>query len=111
MMLLGIDTGDLCPGALFVRKICVAANTECAAAINVQPHGISGVIIIGTVAVFATYGAMGRILDIVILVLMAFPADFGGLVFDRELLPLGFVRLAVPAIHVAPLIHAEVIWD
>ena len=51
---------------------------------------------------------MGGILDIVILVFMTLPADFGSLVFNRKLLPLGLVGLAVPAIHVASFVDAEV---
>ena len=110
-MLLRIDAGDLGPGAVFVGEIGMAADTESAAAINVQSHRILGMIIIGAMTVFTADGAMGGVLDVVIFVLMAFPADFGGLVFDRVLLPLGLVGLAVPAVHVAPLIDAEVVWD
>lgn len=65
-------------------------------------------IIIGAMTVFTTDGSMGRILDVGIFVLMTFPADHGGLVFYRYLLPVGFVGLAVPSIHIAPLIDPEI---
>jgi hypothetical protein len=39
---------------------------------------------------------------------MTFPADYCGLVLYRELLPLGLVGYAVPAIHVTTLMYAEV---
>jgi hypothetical protein len=76
-----VDAGDFLTGAPLVREIGVAANAEGAAAVNVEPHGIPGMIIIGTVAVFTADGTMGRVLDVIILILMTFPADRGGLVF------------------------------
>jgi hypothetical protein len=109
-MLLRVDAGDFCPGAVFVREIGMTANTKPAAAINFKTYRILGVVIIGAMAVFTADGGMGGILDVVILVLMTFPADRGCLVFYREFLPLGLVGLAVPAIHVAPFIDAKVAW-
>jgi len=109
IMLLRVDAGDLSADIVFVGEICMTADTEPAAAVNVQTQRIRGVIIVGAVAVFTADGAVGRVLDVVILVLMAFPADRGGLVFDRVLLPFGLVGLAMPAIHVAALIDAEVV--
>ena len=86
----------------------MAADTKPAAAINFQTQRILGMVVVWAMAVFTTDGSMGGILDVVIFVLMTFPANLGGLVFDRVFLPLAFVGLAMPAIHVAPLIDAEV---
>jgi hypothetical protein len=108
IMLSGVDAGDFRPGAVLVGEIGMAADTEPAATVNGKTQRILGVVIIWAVAVFTADGAMGGVLDVVILVLVAFPADRGGLVFDRVLLPFGLVGLAVPAIHVTALIDAEV---
>jgi hypothetical protein len=62
-------------------------------------------------AVFTADGTMGRIFYIVILVLVAFPADRRSLVFYRILFPLGLVGYAVPAIHIAPLVDAKIFWN
>lgn len=110
-MFLRIDTRYFLPRAPLVRKIGMAADTERATAINVQPYRIFRMIILGAVTVFTTDGSMGRVLDIITFVLMTFPAGRGGLVLHRILFPDILIRFAVPAIHVTPLMHTEVIRD
>ena len=107
-MLLGVDAGDLRPGAVFVGQVGMAADAQPAATVDGQTQRVPGVVIIGAMAVLAADGTMGGVLDVIVLVLMAFPADRGGLVFHRVLLPLGLIGLAVPSIHIAPLMTAEV---
>lgn len=111
MMFFRVDAWDFTTNVLLVREIGMAADTERATAINVQSDWIIGMIVFWTVAVFTTDGTMGRVLDIVILVFMTFPAGLVRLVFCRELLPVGLVRFAVPAIHITPLMGTKVIWD
>jgi hypothetical protein len=108
-MLFGVDAGDLRPGAVFVGEMGVAADTEPAAAVDVQTYGILGMIIVGAMAVFTADGTVGGVLDVIILVLVTIPADRGGFVLYRVFLPLCLVGLAVPAIHVAALMGTEVV--
>jgi hypothetical protein len=65
-------------------------------------------IIQGAMTVLAADGRMWRLLDIVILVLMARYAGFGCPVFDGIFFPIGFVGRAVPTVHIAPLADTEV---
>jgi hypothetical protein len=108
-MFLRIDAWNLSTCTIFVREGGMTADAESAAAINIQPHRILGVIIIGAMAVFAADGAVGRVLDVIILVFMALRTDFSGLIFYRVLFPLGLVGFAVPAIHITPLMGAKVL--
>jgi len=80
-MSLRVDAGDFSPGAAWVRKLSVTTDTKSAAAVNGQTHRIPGVIIIGAVAVFTTYGAMRGVLNVGVFIFMTPPADLGGLVF------------------------------
>jgi hypothetical protein len=109
IMLFRIDAGDFRPNVIFVREKGMTADTESPAAIDVQPDGIFRMIIIGAMAVFTAYGTMGGVLDVIIFVLMTFSTDFGGLVLHPVCLPLRLVGLAVPAIHVTPLVNAKII--
>ncbi len=109
-MLHWIDARNFPTGTPLVGEIGMAADTKLAAPVNVQTHWVIGVIKLGAVAVFAAYGAMGRILDVVVFVFVTFRARCGGLVFYRDLFPVGLVGLAVPAVHIAPLMCSEVAW-
>jgi hypothetical protein len=104
-----VDAGNLCPGAVFVREIGMTADTEPATAVNVQSQRVLGVVIIGAMAVFTADGAVGGVLDVVILVLVTIPADCGCFVLYRILFPICLVGLAVPAIHVTAFMDTEVI--
>src|SRR5512139_2204419 len=63
----------------------------------------------GTVAVFALYDHMWGFVDTVVLVGMAVLTVFLSHVLHFELLPVLFVPLPVPAVHVPPLLHTEVL--
>lgn len=67
-------------------------------------------VIIGAMAVLTADWSMGRVFDIVVLVLMAINAYLGGLVFDRKLFPLGLIADSVPAVHVATVMDAKILW-
>jgi hypothetical protein len=107
VMFLGINARDFPPCAFFVGEIGMATYAKSATAINVQADRIFWVVIIGAMAVFATDGAVGGVFDVVILVFVTFSAGGGGLVFYRELFPLGLVGFSMPAIHIAALMDAE----
>lgn len=109
IMLFRIDPGDFSPDAILIGEIGVAADTEPPTAVNFQPYRIVRVIIIGAMAVFTAYGAMRGVLDIIIFILVTFCTHRCRLVFYRILLPLVFVGLAMPAVHVTSLMNAEVI--
>jgi hypothetical protein len=110
-MLLRVDAGDVRAGAVSVGKGGMTAETKPATAINAQPNRIFGMIIIGAMAIFATDCTMRGVLEVVIFILMAFYTDLGGFVLDRIVLPFGLVGLAVPTVHVAPLLDAKIIWN
>jgi hypothetical protein len=65
-------------------------------------------IVVGAVAVLTADGGVGRVLDIVIFVLVTFPADRCGLVFRGNFFPLSLVGFSMPSVHVAPLVDTKI---
>ena len=106
-----IDAGDFAAVAVGIQEPRMAAEAEFSGAVDVIADRVFRVVVVGAVAIFAAYDAVGRVFEVGVLPGVTFLATGSGLVFDRHLLPNLFVGFAMPAVHVAALVAAEIFRD
>jgi hypothetical protein len=61
-------------------------------------------------AVFALDDRMGGPVDTLCLVRMAGRAVFLALIFDRNFLPVLYIAIPVPSVHIPALMNAKILW-
>jgi hypothetical protein len=110
-MLFGINARYLTAGVTFVRHERMAADAQVTTAINVQTNRVFGVIVAGTMTVFTTNGSMAGVLNVIVLIFVAFYTNLCSLILHPDGFPFCLIRYAVPAIHVSALIDAEIIGN
>jgi len=61
-------------------------------------------------AVFTLDDRMGGPVDALCLVRMAGRTVFFALIFDRNFLPVLYIAIPVPSVHVSPFMYTEILW-
>jgi hypothetical protein len=106
-----INASDLGTAAGGIGQREMAPETECPALVDDELGRIRGMIDGGTMAVFTLNDPVRGLIDTVVLVGMAILAVFLSLILHLELLPVLFVVLPMPAIHIATGTDTEVFRD
>jgi hypothetical protein len=105
---LRIDPPNGAPAAGLVGKTTVAPKAERTVSVDGEGWRVLGMPHGRAMAIFAHDPCMGRPLQISPDIFMAILAVGGGPIFNRNLFPLQLVSVAVPAIHITPVVDAEI---